>query len=338
MTKSILLGAGKVLDTEVKTVELYQIVQYEGPDCSQSRYVVYDITHSRWGYSYHLINLETHEFLQSDTIRPLSEKFGVGIYYNDTEPEFLTPEQVAALKAKADERKAAEDKANAEAKAERNRIEENGADKLREVMPTGAKAVIVAHLHENDSDPYTDYHGCHTVRTVILGFSTHTRDIFSEMRRAAANFEETAHLAEPNPDYENREKYSMGHGYYLGGSYYSGWIVEKQSFNGLDGLIQNFAYAAGCEDGLQLKAPRKMATATEPNAAPVEGVRVEIVDYSEKAIAVFGDTEPIKDILGGLLGRFNRRLTRNEEKCAGWVFPKTRAAQVREALAPYLAA
>lgn len=338
MTKSILLGAGKVLDTEVKTVELYQIVQYEGPGCSQSRYVVSDITHDRWGYSYHLINLETHEFLQSEHIRPLSEKFGIGIYYNDTEPEFLTAEQIAELKAKADAKKTAEDKANSEAKTERNRIEAIGADKLRNIVPAGAKAVIVAHLHENDSDPYTDYHGCHTVRTVILGFSTHTRDIFSEMRRAAANFEETAHLAAPNPDYENREKYSMGHGYYLGGSYYSGWIVEKERFSSIEGLIQRYAYAAGCEGGLQLKAPRKAAAATEQNAAPVEGVRVEIVDYSEKAIAVFGDTEPIKDILGGLFGRFNRRLTRGTEKCAGWIFPKTREAAVREAVAPYLAA
>lgn len=335
MTKSILLGAGKVLDTEVKTVELYQIVQYEGPGCSQSRYVVYDITHDRWGYSYHLINVDTHEFLQSEHIRPLSEKFGIGIYYNDTEPEFLTAEEVAALKAKADERKAAEEQVQRDERAEHNRIAAIGADKLRKVMPADAKAIIVAHLHENDSDPYTDYHGCHTVRTVILGFSTHTRDIFSEMRRAAANFDETAHLAEPNPGYEHREKYSMGHGYYLGGSYYSGWIIEKEPFAGIEGLVKQYAYTAGCEGGLQLKAPRTASTDTA-NAAPVEGVRVEIVDYSEKAIAVFGDTEPIKEILGGLFGRFNRRLTRGTEKCAGWIFPKTREQRVRETLTPYL--
>lgn len=336
MTKTYLLGANKEIDTDIQTVQPNQVVIHIGAGCIQSRSVVYDITHDKWGYNYHLIDMEDYRFSQSEYIRPLSEKFGIGMYYNDTTPEFLTPEQVAALKAKADERKAAEDKANAEAKAERNRIEAIGADKLRKVMPADAKAIIVAHLHENDSDPYTDYHGCHTVRTVILGFSPHTRDIFSEMRKVAANFEETAHLAEPNPDYENREKYSMGHGYYLGGSYYSGWIVEKERFSSIEGLIQGYAYTAGCEGGLQLKALRAAATDTV-NAVPVEEVRVEIVDYSEKAIAVFGDTEPIKDILGGLFGRFNRRLTRGTEKCAGWIFPKTRAAAVREALAPYLA-
>lgn len=336
MTKSILLGTGKVLDTEVKTVELYQIVQYEGPGCSQSRYVVSDITHDRWGYSYHLINLETHEFLQSGTIRPLSEKFGIGIYYNDTEPEFLTPELVAELKAKADAKKTAEDKQAAEAKAERNRIEEIGADKLREVMPTGAKAVIVAHLQENDSDPYSDYHGCLTVRTVILGFSTHTRDIFSEMRRAAANFTETAHLAEPNPDYEHREKYSMGHGYYLGESYYSGWIVKKDTFSSIEGLIRQYAHAAGCEGGLQLKAPRTAVTDTD-TAATVEGVKVKIIGYSEKSIAVFGDTKPIKHILGGLHGLFRPYLMLNGHRAAGWIFSRKQEQKVREALAPYIA-
>lgn len=336
MTKQILLGSMKAIDTEIQTVQPNQVVIHIGPGCIQSRSVVYAITHDKWGYNYHLIDLEDYRFSQSDLIRPLSEKFGIGTYYNDTEPEFLTPEQVAELKAKADAKKAAEDKQAAEAKAERNRIEEIGAEKLRKAVPAGAKAVIVAHLHENDSDPYTDYHGCHTVRTVILGFSTHTRDIFNEMRRAVANFEETAHLSEPNPDYEHREKYSMGHGYYLGKSYYSGWIVKKDTFSSIEGLIRQYAHAAGCEGGLQLKAPRKVSTHTE-TAAPVEGVRVEIVDYSEKAIAVFGDTEPIKNILGGLFGRFNRRLTRGTEKCAGWIFPKTREAQVRESLAPYLA-
>jgi hypothetical protein len=38
----------------------------------------------------------------------------------------------------------------------------------------------------------TDYYGYRTKRTVILGFSSHTKDLFSEMRKYAANFEETA--------------------------------------------------------------------------------------------------------------------------------------------------
>lgn len=337
MTKQILLGSMQTIDTDVQTVQTGQIVVYEGPGATRIRYAVYDITHDKWGYAYHLVSLEDFRTLQSDYIRPMSEKFDKSIYYDDAKPEYLTPEQVAQLKAKADERRAAEAKARAEEREERNRIEAVGADKLRKVVPPEAKAVIIAHLHENDSDPYTDYRGCHTVRTVILGFSTHTRDIFSEMRKAAAHFRETAHLSEPNPEYEHREKYSMGHGYYLGLSYYSGWIVEKEPFNGIEGLIRNFAYTAGCEGGLQLKASRTTDGMTETGTAPVEGVKVEIVNYSEKAIAVFGDTKPIKEVLSGLHGLFRPYLSRNGVKTAGWIFSRKQKQKIRETLAPYLA-
>ena len=56
----------------------------------------------------------------------------------------------------------------------------------------------------------TDYYDYSIARTVILGFSKHTRNLFSEMRKHAANFEGTAYLVEYNADYEHRENYSMG--------------------------------------------------------------------------------------------------------------------------------
>jgi hypothetical protein len=52
----------------------------------------------------------------------------------------------------------------------------------------------------------TDYFGYHTTRTVILGFSTHIKDLFSEMRKYAANFSETTHLAEENKKYKHCKK------------------------------------------------------------------------------------------------------------------------------------
>lgn len=50
----------------------------------------------------------------------------------------------------------------------------------------------------------------------------------------------------------------------------------------------------------------------------------EIIDYSDKAIAVVGDTREIKDALKRMGGRFNPRL-----KCgAGWIFPKSKSEQI----------
>lgn len=67
-------------------------------------------------------------------------------------------------------------------------------------------------------------------------------------------------------------------------------------------------------------------------AVTVEGL--EIVDYSEKAVAVFGDTKAIKDQLKELGGRFNPALNYNGEKRAGWIFSKNKAGKVMELLAP----
>lgn len=98
-------------------------------------------------------------------------------------------------------------------------------------MPKDAKAVIVGRLVQDKSDLMTDYHGSTTERTIILAFSTHKRDLFAEMRKAARNSPETAPLADAPASAEHREKYSMGGGYYLKAGYRHdcGWKVEKLS-------------------------------------------------------------------------------------------------------------
>lgn len=78
--------------------------------------------------------------------------------------------------------------------------------------------------------------------------------------------------------------------------------------------------------------PEKVEKAKEVEAVTVEGL--EIVDYSEKAIAVFGDTKAIKEQLKELGGRFNPSLNYNGEKRAGWIFSKKQADKVKELISP----
>lgn len=78
--------------------------------------------------------------------------------------------------------------------------------------------------------------------------------------------------------------------------------------------------------------PEKVEEAKDVEAVTAEGL--EIVDYSEKAIAVFGDTKAIKEQLKELGGRFNPSLNYNGEKRAGWIFSKKQTDKVRELLAP----
>lgn len=68
----------------------------------------------------------------------------------------------------------------------------------------------------------------------------------------------------------------------------------------------------------------------QPNFKPVEVTagEINIIDYSEKAIAVIGDTKPIKDKLKAMGGSFNPRLTCG----AGWIFPKKKLAEITAAL------
>lgn len=70
----------------------------------------------------------------------------------------------------------------------------------------------------------------------------------------------------------------------------------------------------------------------EVEAVTVEGL--EIVDYSEKAVAVFGETKAIKEQLKELGGRFNPSLNYNGEKHAGWIFSKKQADKVKELITP----
>ena len=76
----------------------------------------------------------------------------------------------------------------------------------------------------------------------------------------------------------------------------------------------------------------KVDEAKEVEAVTAEGL--EIVDYSEKAIAVFGDTKAIKEQLKELGGRFNPALNYNGEKRAGWIFSKKQADKVKELIKP----
>jgi hypothetical protein len=235
-----------------------------------------------------------------------------------------------------------------EARIREQQQKENAARAaLEAVRPPWAKALIVAELEHDASDSMTDYFNTTTSRIVALAWSSHTRDLFSELRKVAATCPETAHLGpdcdvyrasvvlsddvisngsaywkgspshwhrelyatdtgrdrgetfttraeaeaftakagQPEPiifnggtpaeklvrfewriersSIEHREKYSLGHGYYLKatGRYSDGWIVRKVDPRHVAGVIEHE----------QLTEPRRAATSqpTAPTAATV---------------------------------------------------------------------
>ncbi|BDU27657.1 LPD29 domain-containing protein [Flavobacterium sp. GSB-24] len=57
-----------------------------------------------------------------------------------------------------------------------------------------------------------------------------------------------------------------------------------------------------------------------------------LVDYSLKAVAVFGNTKEIKDQLKELGGKFNNYLTYNNIKQAGWIFSNKKKEELKNIL------
>jgi len=327
MAQIHLLEANVSYDTAKQAVGKNQIIQMNG--YGDDRYVVYDVMEESGQFIYRLINLRTYELRQIEIIRPLSEKFGIGYYFDDVNPQFMDTFEVEVLRSKA-ENIAGEKRKELQRKLEDDeRLYALGLQRLEAIVPDDVKAVIIAEQREDDSDSMTDYFSYHSIRTVILGFSTHTKDLFSEMRKYAANFEETANLAEENEKYENREKYTGGDGYYLGESKYHGWIVKKTKYyKDRASIIKSFALVAGDEANVCVKVQE---VTDNVNHSAIIGNFI-IVDYSEKALAVFGDTKPIKDQLMALGGRFNPKLTHEGNKKAGWIFGKTKETQLRHLL------
>jgi hypothetical protein len=150
-------------------------------------------------------------------------------------------------------------------------------DKYRDKIPADAKAILVAVEEIDDCDVQTDYFNTKRGRVVILGFSRHGKDLFSEMRKAASNFKETEHLADAPASAEHREKWSMGAGYYLKATdrYSTGWKVEKDRFYGdRADLAENLPFPAEW-------AVPEVEAAPEPKARPAKAAKPEAAPESE---------------------------------------------------------
>jgi len=286
------------------------------------------------------LNPEKMTFSNHDRVRPYSEKFGIGTYYNEDE-RF---EDMEALDNLIIEAAAATKKREADMQAHSVLMAAERAAKIEQGkkivnVPAGAKAVIMARLMVDDSDIQTDYFASHAEDYFYLTYSNHTRDIFSEMRKAAgrADLEEIKAFNDVNFGRENKQKYSMGRGYFLSKDHSrSGIEISKQRFSYRDepisaDLLEKLYIAAAegkyfCEDATQDINDIKTV------AELIENLNVQIQPYSERAGIVFGDTKPIKDILKSLGCRFNPRLKVNGKQVMGWVFKLERMDEIKEAV------
>jgi DNA topoisomerase I len=90
---------------------------------------------------------------------------------------------------------------------------------------------------------------------------------------------------------------------------HDGWMFKKQQTANLLNLLKN-----------------------KETPQIYEKLDVAIIDYSDKAVAVIGNTKPIMDKLKELGGRYNRFLKINGETKPGWIFSKTKKQLIIEAI------
>lgn len=325
--------SGEIKTERPETIQEGQIIFLNGygqDEHHHEREAVYKIVNGGFGLDYHCVNLETLAFSIQTHVRPISEKFGIGTYF--TPGDVINIEEMAGYVSRATEKLEADGIAATELKAQRQKERNLKIETGRELVniPAGATHIIRAEKHERDHDPYADYIDSTVSEVVYLAFAFHGRDLFPEMRKACLNteIEDIRLLHDADESAEHREKYSMGGGYYLGTGYKSGWQVSKTRVDVQNIIVLENLYIAAAEGRYfcNNSSPEDQAVNIEP--IEVKPGQIQVIEYGDKALAVIGDTRPIKDKLKELGGRFNFRLT-----CGpGWIFPKTKLSELQAAL------
>lgn len=101
------------------------------------------------------------------------------------------------------------------------------------------------------------------------------------------------------------------------GRYY---LIDNEGYDYARYIFTPLNWQAMFADIIETKEPQKKT----PKA---DGL--QIIDYSEKALAVIGETKAVKEQLKQLGGRFNPRLSCG----AGWIFSKKRESELRALIA-----
>ena len=301
------------LDVETFSPQIGQILFTTEP--GQNNRAIYDVLGLN---RYRSVYLDGSKTCYDDHVRDYDDKFGIGSYY--IKGETISQEKVNELlqQAQESERKKNEamELAAAEAKQERLKKIEIGAKAVKELPDF--KSVIFACESWFSTPDGCDYGGYSKGdQIIILHLSKSDRISFAEMRKHAGKFHETAHLAGSDPSNEDR-------------SSLRDWCLQNDE--SLWAVMQNKYMKLTLED-LQIAAAEgrylhdsevKTEPGNRPGPVKVPVGEIEIIDYSERSIAVIGDTKPIKEELKSIGGRFNFRLTCG----AGWVFPKSKIDEV----------
>lgn len=248
--------------------------------------------------------------------RPISEKFGIGFYYDLDAPKATDEEIAQAVEQGNNFIKEREEEKN-RAEEERKRAREEVLQKYGAIydQPSGkymTDAVLVAkHIRQDLANAFPEQK--FSVRKAdysTINIEWKDGPTQEEVKQIAGKHERICSRDRWNDDLWDHNDTAF-----------------TSVFGGVDYLFFNRETAPeNREISLYTKPEPKQNKTTKTET--IESKGLQIIDYSEKAIAIIGDTRAIKDTLKTLGGRFNAHLTCG----AGWIFSKTKEATLREAL------
>ena len=259
----------------------------------------------------------SHPFQNLDKYaRPISEKFGIGFYYDLDAPR-ATDEEINQAIERANQFIKEEEEEKKREEEEREQAREEVLKKYGAIydQPSGkymTDAVLVAkHIRQDLANAFPGQK--FSVRKA--DYST----IHIEWKDGPTK-EEVEQIAGKHQRNCTRDRWNDDL-----------WDYEDSAFTSVFGGVDYLFFnreTAPENRGISLytKPEPKQNKTNETKTTEAKGL--QIIDYSEKAIAVVGDTKAIKETLKTLGGRFNSHLSCG----AGWIFSKTKEGTLREAL------
>ena len=295
-------------------------------------------------------------------IRPISKKFGIGLYYSENEPlysdEVITEsiERAKKIETMKQQREQQKKEASAKNKAELMKKYDflkvvgdrydykEAVTNLRELLKHEFPGVKFSVRRRNGSDSvnisWTDGPTAGAVENVATQFKGVTFNAYddstdiltTDFNTLFGSLDYIFTEREYSEEVSKAEEAKVIEDYPIladGGNYDKMDVLDAYGLKDkAESCLRWFSIAsvrrARLMDRDLTVKPEKEATPKQ-QATKAEGLQV--VDYSEKAVAVVGDTKPHAEKLKELGGRFNARL-----KCgAGWIFSKKKEAAVRAA-------
>ena len=110
----------------------------------------------------------------------------------------------------------------------------------------------------------------------------------------------------------------------------SGWIFGSKIKDVIEELIGPIK--SGSKEELGIEGPTAPSTEEKKEIIAIREKNAFIENYTEKSIALFGNTIVLKDKLKELNGKYNAHLTYNGHKIPGWIFSNSQREQLEALL------